>query len=67
VNPAALEAANERYEARDDFVIVLRVLTRHKIKTLMIATQQIGTARKLEEERNDLERQKRPLFWEKLG
>jgi len=59
VNSAALEVANERYEARDDFVIVLRILTRDEIKTLMIATQQIRTARKLEEERKDLARQRK--------
>jgi hypothetical protein len=41
VNPEALKAGNERYEAREDFVIVLRVLTREEIQAYAIATQQI--------------------------
>jgi hypothetical protein len=41
VNPEALEAGKERYEARDDFVIVLRVLTKEEIQAYAVATQQI--------------------------
>jgi hypothetical protein len=41
VNPEALEAGKERYEAREDFVIVLRVLTKEEIQAYANATQQI--------------------------
>lgn len=41
VNPEALEVGKERYEARDDFVIVLRVLSREEIQAYATATQQI--------------------------
>ncbi len=41
VNPEALEAGKERYEARDDFVIVLRVLKKEEIQAYAVATQQI--------------------------
>ena len=41
VNPEALEAGKERYEEREDFVIVLRVLTKEEIQAYAIATQQI--------------------------
>lgn len=38
VNPDALEAGKERYEVRDDFVIVLRVLSREEIEVYAKAT-----------------------------
>lgn len=41
VNPDALEAGKERYEARDDFVIVLRVLSREEVQGYAEATQMI--------------------------
>ncbi|OOQ91278.1 hypothetical protein PEBR_01682 [Penicillium brasilianum] len=41
VNPAALEAGNERYEERPDFVIVLRVLTKEEIQAYALKTQEI--------------------------
>lgn len=41
VNPEALEAGKERYEAREDFVIVLRVLTKEEIQAYAVATQKI--------------------------
>jgi len=41
VNPAALEAARERFEERDDYVIVLRVLNREEIEKLAIKTREI--------------------------
>lgn len=41
VSPAALEVGKERFEARDDFVIVLRVLSREEIQAYATATQQI--------------------------
>ena len=41
VNPAALEASHERFEERDDYVIVLRVLTREEIEKFAIKTREI--------------------------
>jgi hypothetical protein len=41
VNPAALEAAHERYEERDDYVIVLRVLSREEIQKHADKTKEI--------------------------
>jgi hypothetical protein len=41
VNPAALEAGNERYEERPDYVIVLRVLTKEEIQGYAVKTQEI--------------------------
>ena len=39
VNPEALSIGKERYEVRDDFVIVLRVLSKEEIQTYAAATQ----------------------------
>lgn len=39
VNPEALTIGKERYEIRDDFVIVLRVLSKEEIQTYAAATQ----------------------------
>jgi len=41
VNPEALEAGKERFEAREDFVIVLRVLTREEVQGYAEVTQRI--------------------------
>lgn len=41
VNPAALDAGNERYEERADYVIVLRVLTKEEIEAYALKTQEI--------------------------
>ena len=41
VNPEALEAGKERYEAREDFVIVLRVLSRDEVQGYAEITQRI--------------------------
>jgi hypothetical protein len=41
VNPEALELGKERYEAREDFVIVLRVLTRDEVQTYAEVTERI--------------------------
>lgn len=41
VNPEALEKANERFEERQDFVIVLRVLTKEEIQKLADRTREI--------------------------
>jgi len=51
VNPEALEIGKERFEAREDFVIVLRVLSREEIQAYATATQQIRAAREEEEDR----------------
>jgi hypothetical protein len=41
VNPEALIAGKERFEAREDFVIVLRVLRRDEVKGYAEATRKI--------------------------
>jgi hypothetical protein len=41
VNPEALEAGNERFEERSDYVIVLRVLTKEEIQLYAVKTQEI--------------------------
>jgi hypothetical protein len=41
VNPEALELGKERYEAREDFVIVLRVLSRDEVQTYAEVTERI--------------------------
>jgi hypothetical protein len=41
VNPEALEAGKERYEAREDFVIVLRVLSRDEVQGYAEVTERI--------------------------
>ncbi|KAJ9603971.1 hypothetical protein H2200_011493 [Cladophialophora chaetospira] len=45
VNPEALEMAQLRYEERDDYVIILRVVTRDEIMKLAEKTKQIREAR----------------------
>ncbi|KAL9022274.1 MAG: hypothetical protein Q9185_000516 [Variospora sp. 1 TL-2023] len=45
VNPEALEAGNERYEERVDYVIVLRVLTKEEIEHYAAKTQELRNAR----------------------
>ncbi|KAE8454591.1 hypothetical protein EG329_000214 [Mollisiaceae sp. DMI_Dod_QoI] len=52
VNPEALEAGKERYEAREDFVIVLRVLSRDEVQGYAEVTQRLRAAR---EEREEIE------------
>ncbi|KOS22556.1 hypothetical protein ESCO_002370 [Escovopsis weberi] len=49
VNPEALEVGKERYEVRDDFVIVLRVLSREEIQTYTKATQVLRERRRNKE------------------
>lgn len=41
VNPEALERANERFEERDDYVIILRVVSRQEIEKLAEKTKEI--------------------------
>lgn len=41
VNPEALEKAHERYEERDEYVIILRVLSREDIEKLAEKTREI--------------------------
>ncbi|KAL8672987.1 MAG: hypothetical protein Q9168_002581 [Polycauliona sp. 1 TL-2023] len=45
VNPEALEAGNERYEERVDYVIVLRVLTKEEIEQYAAKTQELRALR----------------------
>lgn len=45
VNPEALETGNERYEERQDYVIVLRVLTKDEIEAYAIKTAEIRAKR----------------------
>ncbi|KIV77102.1 hypothetical protein, variant [Exophiala sideris] len=45
VNPEALEKLHERFEERDDYVIVLRVITREEITKLAEKTKEIREAR----------------------
>lgn len=42
INPAALEAADERYEEREDDVIVARALSREEILKLVHKTRRLG-------------------------
>lgn len=41
VNPEALEAGNERFEERSDYVIVLRVLSKEEIQAYAVKTQEV--------------------------
>ncbi|KAL4788672.1 hypothetical protein BJX76DRAFT_315382 [Aspergillus varians] len=45
VNPAALEAGQERFEERSEHVIVLRVLSKEEIQAYAVKTQEIRDAR----------------------
>ncbi|ETI23846.1 hypothetical protein G647_05653 [Cladophialophora carrionii CBS 160.54] len=45
VNPEALEKAHERYEERDDYVIILRVVSKEEIMKLAEKTKEIREAR----------------------
>jgi len=45
VNPEALERSQERFEERDDYVIVLRVVTREEIAKFAEKTQEIRAER----------------------
>ncbi|ORY60589.1 uncharacterized protein BCR38DRAFT_411733 [Pseudomassariella vexata] len=53
VNPEALTIGKERYEVRDDFVIVLRVLSKEEIQGYATATAQIREKRRREYEREN--------------
>ncbi|CAK7233265.1 hypothetical protein SCUCBS95973_008536 [Sporothrix curviconia] len=52
VNPEALTIGKERFEVRDDFVIVLRVLSREEIEAYTIATAQIRDQHRKEHDRS---------------
>ncbi|KAL2428151.1 hypothetical protein ABEF91_007382 [Exophiala dermatitidis] len=58
VNPEALEKAHERFEERDDYVIVLRVISREEIMKLAEKTKEIREARERQWQA-ELERQRR--------
>ncbi|CAG7957271.1 unnamed protein product [Penicillium olsonii] len=49
VNPEALEAGNERFEERSDYVIVLRVLSKEEIQLYAVKTQEIRDTRHKEQ------------------
>ncbi|KAI1431002.1 hypothetical protein GGR50DRAFT_128551 [Xylaria sp. CBS 124048] len=51
VNPEALTIGKERFEVRDDFVIVLRVLNKEEIQAYATATAQLREKRRKEFER----------------
>ncbi|KAI0544296.1 hypothetical protein F4679DRAFT_43210 [Xylaria curta] len=52
VNPEALTIGKERFEVRDDFVIVLRVLNKEEIQAYATATAQIREMRRKEFEKD---------------
>ncbi|KAJ5165214.1 uncharacterized protein N7500_007044 [Penicillium coprophilum] len=52
VNPEALEAGNERFEERSDYVIVLRVLSKEEIQQYAVKTQEIRDIRHKEQLRD---------------
>ncbi|KAH8155925.1 hypothetical protein CIB48_g12322, partial [Xylaria polymorpha] len=52
VNPEALTIGKERFEVRDDFVIVLRVLNKEEIQAYATATAQIREIRRKEFEKD---------------
>lgn len=51
VNPEALTIGKERFEVRDDFVIVLRVLSKEEIQAYATATAQLREMRRKEYEK----------------
>ncbi|KAB5547246.1 hypothetical protein GE09DRAFT_1224261 [Coniochaeta sp. 2T2.1] len=55
VNPEALTVGKERFEVRDDFVIVLRVLNKEEIQAYATATAQLRERKRLEYERSQKE------------
>ncbi|CAK7271531.1 hypothetical protein SEPCBS119000_004654 [Sporothrix epigloea] len=59
VNPEALTIGKERFEVRDDFVIVLRVLSREEIEAYTIATAQIRDQHQKEYDRSMRQRDDR--------
>ncbi|KAL8989554.1 MAG: hypothetical protein Q9169_008337, partial [Polycauliona sp. 2 TL-2023] len=53
VSPEVLERGGERFEASEDFVIVLRVLSREEIEQYAIETQNVRSQREAEVKSND--------------
>ncbi|KAI0388960.1 hypothetical protein F5Y17DRAFT_450986 [Xylariaceae sp. FL0594] len=51
VNPEALSLGKERFEVRDDFVIVLRVLNKEEIQEYAVVTAKLREKRRKEHER----------------
>ena len=60
VNPEALEAGNERYEERVDYVIVLRVLTKEEIEQYAAKTQELRNARAAQAQQQQAQKVGRP-------
>ncbi|KAH7399773.1 hypothetical protein BKA64DRAFT_670366 [Cadophora sp. MPI-SDFR-AT-0126] len=65
VDPEALEIGKERFEVRDDFVIVLRVLTRDEVHDYAEVTKKIRVAR--EEGPSDIENPTKMLNFEQVS
>ncbi|KAJ5397559.1 hypothetical protein N7509_005672 [Penicillium cosmopolitanum] len=62
VNPEALDAGNERYENRSEYVIVLRVLSKDEVQMYAVKTQEIRDARhkeQIEDKRRRMEEKQR--------
>ncbi|CAJ2504066.1 Uu.00g114600.m01.CDS01 [Anthostomella pinea] len=57
VNPEALTIGKERFEVRDNFVIVLRVLSKDEVQAYAVATQQLR-ARRNQEAENGVEHER---------
>ncbi|KAH6894159.1 hypothetical protein B0T10DRAFT_398526 [Thelonectria olida] len=53
VNPEALTIGKERFEIRDDFVIVLRVLSKEEIQAYASATQVLRERRRQDDDSDD--------------
>ena len=73
VNPEALERAGERYEEREDCVIVLRVLTKFEIQALADSTNIIREERERAQgervrywQKRRWKKQKSPGLWENV-
>ncbi|KAF4335833.1 hypothetical protein FBEOM_10301 [Fusarium beomiforme] len=56
VNPEALTIGKERFEVRDDFVIVLRVLSKEEIQAYASATQVLRERRRRDDDGGDTDR-----------
>ncbi|KAF7548754.1 hypothetical protein G7Z17_g6850 [Cylindrodendrum hubeiense] len=63
VNSEALTIGKERFEVRDDFVIVLRALSREEIQAYAYATQVLRERRRLEEDNDGVKAQDRGMSY----
>lgn len=65
ISPEVLEEANERFETRDDYVIVLRVLTRDQIEHYAMRTKMKEIKRTKHEKRSSISAESR--LWSSKG